>query len=251
MSSTSRPARLLIVNADDFGLSSGVNAGIIRCFEQGVVRSASLMVCHAAARQAADYARAHPALGLGLHIDLEEQVPLGDAWVRLYARCAGDAAAVEGEVRRQLQCFCDLVGRMPDHLDTHQHVHRREPVRQVVERIAAELGVPLRGQPPLRYLGGFYGQDGVGRPYPRGISVENLLELIDGIDEGVTEFGCHPGFVSAEDPLGGTIYRLERNREVETLCDPRLVTRLARGDVLLTNFAQAPTAATAAREARS
>lgn len=245
------PARWLIVNADDFGLSPGVNAGIVRSIEVGVVRSASLMVCHAAAGEAAGYARAHPGLGLGLHIDLEEQVPQGDDWVRLYARCAGDEASVERGVRRQLDRFRDLVGRDPDHLDTHQHVHRREPARQVVERIAAELGVPLRGQPPMRYLGGFYGQDGLGRPYPRGISVDNLIELIDALDDGVTEFGCHPGFVADDDPLGGTMYRVERNREVETLCDPRVRARLARGDVQLTSFSQLPAALLQAREARA
>ncbi len=53
--------RYLIVNADDFGLSEGVNRGIIRAHEQGIVTSASLMVRGAAAAEAARYARAAPA----------------------------------------------------------------------------------------------------------------------------------------------------------------------------------------------
>ena len=50
--------RILIVNADDFGQSPGVNAGVIEAHERGIVTSASMMVCWPAAAGAADYARA-------------------------------------------------------------------------------------------------------------------------------------------------------------------------------------------------
>ena len=66
--------RTLIVNADDFGLSPGVNAGVARTHEEGIVTSASLMVRQPAAEEAAAYARATPALGVGLHVDLGEWV---------------------------------------------------------------------------------------------------------------------------------------------------------------------------------
>ena len=62
--------RWLIVNADDLGLSSGVNQGILQAHEQGIVTSASLMVRHQAAPEAVAAAREHPRLGLGLHVDL-------------------------------------------------------------------------------------------------------------------------------------------------------------------------------------
>ena len=58
---TAGAARVLIVNADDFGLSAGVNRGIVEAHERGIVTSASLMVRRPAAREAADYARTHPA----------------------------------------------------------------------------------------------------------------------------------------------------------------------------------------------
>jgi predicted glycoside hydrolase/deacetylase ChbG (UPF0249 family) len=237
--------RRLIVNADDFGFTPGVNAGIVRAFEQGIVRSTSLMVCYPAAAEAAAYAREHPALGVGLHIDLWESVPQGWLWRKLYERCPPEEAAVEAEVRRQLDAFRALMGREPDHLDTHQHIHRKEPVRTVVERIAAELKLPLRGQPGVPYVGGFYGQDGMGQPYPDGISAARLLELIDAVASGppgFTEFGCHPGVVDADDPLGGTMYRTERNTEVASLCDPRVLARCARSDVVLARFGDLPRA---------
>src|SRR5207249_100992 len=74
----------LIVNADDFGLSPGVNRGIVAAHEQGIVTSASLMVRWSAAAAAADYGRGHPALSLGLHLDFGEWAYRGGAWVRLY-----------------------------------------------------------------------------------------------------------------------------------------------------------------------
>jgi predicted glycoside hydrolase/deacetylase ChbG (UPF0249 family) len=64
--------RFLIVNADDFGLTSGINRGIIEAHEHGIVTSASLMVRYPAAREAADYAKAHPELSVGLHFEAGE-----------------------------------------------------------------------------------------------------------------------------------------------------------------------------------
>jgi chitin disaccharide deacetylase len=229
----------LIVNADDFGLAPGINEGIVEAHERGIVTSASLMVRQPAAAQAAAWARSHPRLGLGLHIDLWEQVWRDGRWVRLYAHVADEAAAVAQEVQAQLDAFRALVGHDPDHLDTHQHVHRREPVRTVVESLARQLGLPLRGDGTARYIGGFYGQDDVGGPYPEGTGVPRLLELLDALEPGLSEFGCHPGRVAEDEPLGGTVYRLERNTERETLCDPRVLERVGRGDIVLGTFADA------------
>ena len=55
-----RPARHLIVNADDYGLTSGINRGIAEAHENGILTSASLMVRYPAAAEAAAYAKAHP-----------------------------------------------------------------------------------------------------------------------------------------------------------------------------------------------
>lgn len=228
----------LIVNADDFGLTAGINAGIVQAHLHGIVSSATLMVHGAAAEEAAAWARQHPSLGVGLHIDLWEHVLRDGEWVRTYEHCAGDAESVQAEVERQLMRFRKLLGREPDHIDTHQHVHRMQPVGDVVRSVAVRCGLPLRGHGGLRYVGGFYGQDGTGGPYPEGITPQRLMELMDALpDDGVTELSCHPGEVAADDPLGGTMYRVERNTEVRTLCDPRVRARVARGDVRLGTFA--------------
>src|SRR3712207_7572277 len=76
--------RYLIVNADDFGRSFGVNRGIIEAHENGIVTSASLMVRWPAAAAAAAYAKERPGLGLGLHLDLGEWAYKAGAWPAVY-----------------------------------------------------------------------------------------------------------------------------------------------------------------------
>src|SRR5437763_9883092 len=121
--------RYLIVTADDFGQSAGVNAGVFEAHERGIVTSASLMVRWPASGAAAAYARGHPRLSVGLHVDLAEHSYVDGEWQARYEVVAtDDASAVQEEVERQLARFRDLVGRHPTHLDPDQPVHRADPV---------------------------------------------------------------------------------------------------------------------------
>jgi chitin disaccharide deacetylase len=226
--------RYLIVNADDFGQSRGVTRGIIAAHEHGIVTSTSLVVRWPAAAEAAAYARAHPRLSVGLHLDLGEWVYRDDTWVPLYEVVPlDDHAAVAAEVRRQIESFRDLVGTNPTHLDSHQHVHRRDPTKTAVSEIARTLGVPLRDQDAtVRYCGDFYGQTGTGDPLPELISVDALLRLLAALPTGVTELGCHPG---EGDDLD-TMYRAERELEVQTLCDARVREAIAALRIELCSF---------------
>ncbi len=195
--------RVLIVNADDLGLSDAVNRGVARAHERGVVTSASLMVDRPASRAAAAYARAHPRLGIGLHLEPD------DPW-------------------RQLTRFRELVGGDPTHVDGHHHCHLDEPVRAAAVAIAAELGVPLRSlDPRVRFVGDFFG---AGR-----IEVEPLLGLLETIEPGVTELMCHPGL----EPAPTSSYARERAVEVETLCDARVREALDRLGIVLRSFRDA------------
>jgi predicted glycoside hydrolase/deacetylase ChbG (UPF0249 family) len=228
-------SRCLIVNADDFGQSSGVNEGIITAHERGIVTSASLMVRWPAAAEATDYARKHAPLSLGLHLDLGEWIYRNGTWLPLYeVVSASDAAAVAREIERQFTAFENLVGKSPTHLDSHQHCHREEPVRGLLADAARRLGVPLRGcHPAIRYCGDFYGQTDSGKSRPEAIAAEELLRIIKGLQPGCTELACHPGL--GDLPEG--MYRHERKREVETLCDPRVRAALHAEGIHLCSFA--------------
>ena len=205
-------ARCLIVNADDLGMSDGVNAGIVEAHERGIVTSASLMVRRPAAPAAAKISHRLPSLSVGLHLEIT-------------------TSAVESECREQVAAFRRLLGRDPTHVDSHHHAHMSEPVASRARGIAIELGVPLRAE-RIRYEGGFYGQTERGEPRSDRITVEHLLGLIDGLPEGWTELGCHPGLgVEAESSYGP-----EREREVRTLCDPRVRAAIEGGGVALRSF---------------
>jgi predicted glycoside hydrolase/deacetylase ChbG (UPF0249 family) len=227
--------RYLIVNADDFGQSPGVNRGIVEAHERGVVTSTSLMVRGPAAAEAAAHARSDPDLGVGLHFDLAEWAYRDGDWVCLYEVVPpGDPAAVAAEAARQLAAFRDLVGRDPTHLDSHQHVHRDDPARGVLTALARELRVPLRHfDPAVRYCGEFYGQTAKGDPYPEGITSDVLLRVIAGLHPGATELCCHPGYADDLDSM----YRAERAAEVAALCDPRVWAAATAAGVALISFA--------------
>jgi len=229
--------RYLIVNADDFGLSSGVNRAIIKAHEQGIVTSTSMMVRGPAATEAALYSGEHPDISLGLHIDLGEWAYRDEAWVPLYEVVPiEDTTAVAGEVQDQLSTFRRLVGKNPTHIDSHQHVHLRESVRPVVIEVARTLGVPLRHcSSEVRYCGDFYGQTAEGLPYPHGVSFDGLIEILAELPPGVTELGCHPGEGDDLSTLE-TMYRSERLQEVQVLCDPRIRATLSAMEVELCSF---------------
>jgi predicted glycoside hydrolase/deacetylase ChbG (UPF0249 family) len=230
--------RWLIVNADDFGQSVGVNRGVARACEQGIVTSATLMVRWPAAAEAAAYAGAHAGLSVGLHLDLgESEYAAGDWRARYQVVDTDDTGAVDAEVGRQIDAFHQLLGRHPTHLDSHQHVHRHEPVRSALRRAGDRLGVPVRHhEAGIRYRGDFYGQDARGWPVPQAITVAGLVGVLETLPEGVTELGCHPG---EPDGLEST-YGVERATEVETLCDPAVRAAVERLAIGLRSFADLP-----------
>jgi predicted glycoside hydrolase/deacetylase ChbG (UPF0249 family) len=234
-------ARFLIVTADDFGQSGSINDGVVQAHEAGIVTSASLMVRFPTSREAASYARDRPQLSVGLHVDLGEWSHRDGEWVAEYEVLASPGRRqLAAEVDRQLTAFEALMGWPPTHLDSHQHVHRGEPLRSVLVERAASLRIPLRGHDPVvRYSGAFYGQSGRGEPFPEAISVEGLVATLEELPSGWTELGCHPGAEPA-----GSMYGAERPVELGTLCDPAVREAVRRLGIELRSFHDVPSKAT-------
>jgi predicted glycoside hydrolase/deacetylase ChbG (UPF0249 family) len=230
-------ARLLIVNADDFGRCLGINRGVMMAAERGIVTSLSLMVRWPAAVPAASYARRHASLSVGLHVDLGEwEFREGEWRARYLVADTGDSDGVEREVAAQLRRFRQLLGRNPTHLDSHQHVHREEPVRSIVLGWARQLDIPLRGYTSVvHHCGTFYGQSGTGEPLPDAITAPALIGLIQRLPPGITELGCHPG----QGPID-SVYAAERAQEVRVLCDPVVRTAIAKERIRLGSFHDVP-----------
>ena len=220
-------SKLLIVKADDLAASPGINRGILESHTRGIVTSASLMVTGDAVDEAVKIARAHPTLSVGLHWDVwgedEREFDLGDL------------AAVRDEFHRQLDRFHALLERAPTHVDSHRHAHLEERALPVFRELVEPLGVPLRGDADVAFVGGFYAQwewmvtdlTHVGVPF-----LEWLLR--EEVGEGWTELSCHPGYVS---PGYRSVYDVEREAEVRTLTDERVRRAIEELGISLASYA--------------
>lgn len=240
--------RILVVNADDLGLHERVDAGIFEAHERGIVTSASLMVHGESAANAAERASGST-LGLGLHIDLGHWDRARGAWRAAYERVRlDDGLEVEAEIRGQLARFCELTGSDPTHLDSHQHVHRNEPVRSVAIALSRELRAPLRFESPdIEHCGAFYGQTGVGEPCHEAITAEHLIALIEALPAGTTELACHPGRAVGPEVSS---YGAEREIELLALRDGRVPQAIRERGAALRSFADLRTTGDQAGESR-
>jgi hopanoid biosynthesis associated protein HpnK len=164
--------RRLILNADDFGLTTGVNRAIAEAHERGVVTSATLMAGGAAFADAAQRAAQLPRLSVGCHVVLLDGAPvlpasdlptlapggarlrnsLADFWLAAL-RGRVDAAEVERETTAQIRKL-QAAGIQVTHVDAHKHAHLLPQVLAPVLRAALACGVAAVRNPfgPLRAL---------------------------------------------------------------------------------------------------
>jgi len=149
----------LIVNADDFGLTNQVNRGILAAHRHGIVTSATLMANGEAFESAVEIARHAPDLGVGIHLNLTQGIPVSPAHTirtlvdkrgRLYL---SPGRLWRGVVTRQVSLddiHTELraqiakvrrAGISPTHLDGHKHVHVLPGISKVVIRLAGDFGI--------------------------------------------------------------------------------------------------------------
>lgn len=220
-------AKCLIINADDFGVSTGVNRGILESHTRGIVTSASLMVNRPAVAEAVAMSRDRPALGIGLHWDGG-----GEGATELDL---DDVQLVRDEFQRQLERFYQLVGRMPTHVDSEAHAHRHEHLMPVFQELVEPLGVPLRDDGRVRFVGSFYAQWYMFVTNLKYVSVPFLQKMLkEDVPDGWTEISCHAGYPS---PDHESIYNVEREAEVRTLTDPRIRQTIDELGIRLVSYA--------------
>lgn len=211
----------LIVTGDDFGMSPGLNLGVVEAHQRGILTSASLMVNRPASEEAAAFARGCPTLSLGLHLELDSVAP----------------ERVCAAIERQVEQFLNLVGALPSHLDSHHDVHHDPRVLPHVLAWARRGAVPVRGHSEIRHVSKFYGQWG-GETHLEQIGIEGLLRLLDAeVMDGVTELTCHPGYV---EPGLSSSYAAEREAELRTLCDERVRQAILQREIELIGFRDLP-----------
>jgi len=149
----------LIVNADDFGLSQGINHAIMLGHRQGIITSATLLANGGAFTAAVEMARTAGGLGVGVHLNLTEGQPVSapsdipslvDAQgvfahtvAQLGRRSLVGSLSLR-EVERELRAQIEKVlaaGVAVTHLDGHKHVHLVPALCRLVMRLATEYGI--------------------------------------------------------------------------------------------------------------
>ncbi|MHC4563680.1 MAG: carbohydrate deacetylase [Planctomycetota bacterium] len=151
--------KYVIVNADDFGFSPGINAGILRARREGIVTSTTLTANMPAAAAAVGALADAPELGVGVHLNASQGPPLSggeSALIGEDGQMSFSAAgliwacfrrpalldAVEAEFDAQIRWVLDH-GIRPTHLDTHRHSHGYGPVFARVIELAKRYNIPF------------------------------------------------------------------------------------------------------------
>ena len=150
-----------IFNADDFGISKGVNAAIVKAHREGILNSASLMINQKYAAEAVKLAKEMPELEMGLHVNLTNEYPAASAqeipllvdgqgklkngFVNLlllsFFKPRQLRQQVEIEMRAQIAKYL-TTGLPLQHLDSHRHVHMIPQIFKAMRKLQKEFEVP-------------------------------------------------------------------------------------------------------------
>jgi len=169
--------KLRVVNADDFGLTEGMNRGVLEAHQRGILTSTTLLANAPAFHSAVSLARSAPRLGVGVHLNLtlghaiskpSEIASLVDATGRFRYSPAGLVQAVvlgrarPREIEREWAAQIESISRAGiaiTHLDGHKHVHVLPGMAPIIVRLTREFGIsavrfavesPVRLAPLLR-----------------------------------------------------------------------------------------------------
>ena len=228
--------KLLIVNADDFGLCKAQNYGIIEAFRNGVVTSTTAMMNAGGVEHAAALSTENPALAVGMHFVLTLGKPLSPMpnlarngelgkWIW---EVAEQGALPLDEIAQELKCqfvrFTEIFGRIPTHIDSHHHVHMIPQIFPIVEAFAQHQDVAMRidrdviqqhniplcgARSTAAFDSTFYGDS---------ITEELFLSILDHANQRgdhSLEIMCHPSFI--DNTILGSKYCYPRLAELDVL----------------------------------
>lgn len=137
----------LVIVADDFGLSSGVNKGIIESIKNGVVTEPSLMVWSLGTKEAIDTIKKIGYGQLGIHITLNNFIETGK-YLHLadYEDLLNNTSEkdLREMVLAELEEFERSVGKKPTHITSHQHVHTHPKLKACIAEYGGNNGIPVR-----------------------------------------------------------------------------------------------------------
>ncbi len=258
--------RKLVVNADDFGFTRDVNAGIVEAHRKGILTAATIMSDGAAFDDAVRLAEENPALDIGVHLVLVGQAPFPLTVAELTRALLLKRMRIYDELSAQVRKVL-TAGLRPTHLDTHKHTHLLPPVLEAVARLSEEFKIPWVRRPfdfPLQPGGISWKKRVVSRGFGivrrrfekvlarhgcrstdhfAGFQITgkftagDVAALIRSLPEGSTEFMVHPGICTDELRAARTRLKESREAELKALTAPEVRQALKESEVELVGYA--------------
>lgn len=224
----------LVVNADDFGLTPGVNYGIVEAFNYGILTSTTLMVNQPYVLHAVELSKKFPKLSVGIHLTFDKGYSLSGTstltdlegkflkYSELKEKGKEEDYYKEGEA--QLKYFMKIMGKKPTHIDSHHHIHLDFPeANKAILKLCENYGLSYRNREILN--DSFYKQN---------VSVETLCKIINEKRIGHLEIMCHPAFIDKE-LVQTSSYNDKRLLELEVLKNDK-VKSFVEQNCILVNF---------------
>ena len=237
----------LIVNADDFGLSKGINYGIVEAHLNGIVTSTTMMITMPEVEHALELSKRAPNLKIGLHLNMTLGKPLTEAHSlikengRFYKPKENpnqdlfSEDEIYLEFKAQYDLFCEMVGKRPTHFDSHLYAHQTYPkAEKAIKRLAKEVGLPVRniqinGFKKVEFLDFFKGNNGVDL---NTVIQERLSEMLN---HEFAELMVHPAYV--DDFLTNkSSYNLPRATELEILTNQKIKDFINKNNITLIGY---------------
>jgi len=202
---------LVIINADDFGYSQGINLGIIEAHKNGILSSTTMMANMPGFEHGVELAKNNPKLGIGVHLNLTCGKPLLDnvpsltdyKEFRNLSYYEKETELDEGEIYREWDAQINKIknaGIVPTHLDSHHHINRIAPINEIFIKLAREYNLPVRNNfdvpKDIKTVKKFFTEfDAIGmnKEIWKGMTISNLIQ--DCKMYKSVEVMCHPGYI--------------------------------------------------------
>lgn len=237
----------LIINADDFGYSPGINAAIVSAHKNGVVSSTSIMANMPGFDDAVKHLSEVKTLPCGVHLTLSCYKPLLTTHKTLVDENGYFFKRLRPEVVENFDLdelyaeWCAQIDKAQkeiyiSHIDSHHFAHTIERFRPVVKKIAEKYNLPMRHKldgidsvQTVDFNGGFYAER---------VSVEWFESIADEIEEkGIVDMMTHPGFLDSF-VCSSTSYQQERLKEYDVLTDNRVKEILDKNNIEVISYRQ-------------
>lgn len=240
----------LIVNIDDFGMSQGINGGIIECLKFGIAKSTTIMVRMPYAENAVKLAKENGFNSFGVHLDLTEGHPLiprkslfpimiylkrnrMDKVNKIIDGLNLDFKEIEKELQSQVAWLLEREISVT-HLDSHHGIHGFPGINEIVLEIASRLKLPVRHwQMNASLPKGIKGTDYFSEAfYGRNSTKKQFKKIVESYTSSSMEIMSHAGYAKRSfNPK-----QPRRNKELKILTDLELKRWLLQEDVELIGY---------------